>query len=435
MGGGDGMGNVKTFTAPGVTPFRSVKVGFAPVQAGSGDPSPSNVRAISGWTGLTLYHSGADTSGPVETPVNWTAQGTLYGGTVDIITGVLTVTYKRVMLRERAWERVAVDDFYVFATGNITDKAYNYNFLLEDYANARTYRNNLANLQAGTYNATNASRRIVIRDDAYTTEETFAASLGDNAVVYELAEPQTIQLTPQQLSTLAGVNNLWSNAGDVDVAYYSGVSAMEARRRVLFAGNGPLPPTLRRVEYIVAPGDQAIIDTGVPGNNDNLKFKFCYSVDRQINYRGLFTNYASETANCWRYSLASASGNYLFCTNTRTGASTTLTVAGSIGKKTTVELDKTSGITVSADGATVTQAAPTTQGTANSGTIVINSSRRYARTNVDVTKWYYFKIWDNGVLIRDYVPAWRKADNKAGFYDLVQHQFCPSTGTKDFTLE
>lgn len=38
-------------------------------------------------------------------------------------------------------------------------------------------------------------------------------------VVYKLAEPYTIQLTPQQLDTLRGTNNIWSNCGDTKVNY------------------------------------------------------------------------------------------------------------------------------------------------------------------------------------------------------------------------
>ena len=38
-------------------------------------------------------------------------------------------------------------------------------------------------------------------------------------VVYELETPYTIQLTPQQLSTLKGINNVWSDCGDTTLSY------------------------------------------------------------------------------------------------------------------------------------------------------------------------------------------------------------------------
>ena len=38
-------------------------------------------------------------------------------------------------------------------------------------------------------------------------------------VVYELATPQTYQLTPQEVSLLQGTNNVWSDGGDVTLEY------------------------------------------------------------------------------------------------------------------------------------------------------------------------------------------------------------------------
>lgn len=38
-------------------------------------------------------------------------------------------------------------------------------------------------------------------------------------VCYKIAEPFTIQLTPQQLKLLKGTNNIWSDGGNVSVDY------------------------------------------------------------------------------------------------------------------------------------------------------------------------------------------------------------------------
>lgn len=42
---------------------------------------------------------------------------------------------------------------------------------------------------------------------------------------------------------------------------------------------------------------------------------------------------------------------------------------------------------------------------------------------------YYFKIYDNGTLVRDLVPCVRNSDNKAGLYDLVGGQFYSSANS------
>lgn len=50
-------GQIVTFNASIAAPLKSLRVDFAPIQAGSGDPSPENVRPISGWTSVLLIHT------------------------------------------------------------------------------------------------------------------------------------------------------------------------------------------------------------------------------------------------------------------------------------------------------------------------------------------------------------------------------------------
>ena len=203
------------------------------------------------------------------------------------------------------------------------------------------------------------------------------------------------------------------------------------RHRVLLMSGGELPPMYKRADYLQAQGDRAVIDTGVPGNNDALKLHFCFDVDRFIAYRGFFTNYESEAANSWRLSEGGSSG-FIFNVNTKTGSSTAYSYGTFTNKQNEVILDR-SQLVVHANGTTYTRASTIVAGTGNSGTIYINSSRRYAQTRDDVIKWYYFRIWNGSTLIRDYIPCVRLSDSKAGFYDLANHTFNPSTGTQDFT--
>ena len=42
------------------------------------------------------------------------------------------------------------------------------------------------------------------------------------------------------------------------------------------------------------------------------------------------------------------------------------------------------------------------------------------------------KLWDNGNLVRNYVPMLRRLDSKSGFYDLVNNQFYTNAGTGEF---
>lgn len=46
---------------------------------------------------------------------------------------------------------------------------------------------------------------------------------------------------------------------------------------------------------------------------------------------------------------------------------------------------------------------------------------------------YSAKLYDNGVLARDFVPCYRKADNVIGLYDLVNGVFYTNAGSGTFT--
>lgn len=51
-------GNPLSFITDMVRPLKSLEIPFTPIQSGSGDPSPDNVRPISGWTGCEIQHTG-----------------------------------------------------------------------------------------------------------------------------------------------------------------------------------------------------------------------------------------------------------------------------------------------------------------------------------------------------------------------------------------
>ena len=52
--------------------------------------------------------------------------------------------------------------------------------------------------------------------------------------------------------------------------------------------------------------------------------------------------------------------------------------------------------------------------------------------NINNINLYYFKIYDNGIIVRDLVPAMRKSDRVVGMYDLVTKTFYTNSGTGSF---
>ena len=90
------IGATKTFETAGnpvVLPeyvaLEKLNIEFSPKQAGSGDPSPDNVRSITGWESVKVTVSNGDESHDYDV----TLHETVYGGTVDGVTGVGSVRY------------------------------------------------------------------------------------------------------------------------------------------------------------------------------------------------------------------------------------------------------------------------------------------------------------------------------------------------------
>ena len=75
--------------------------------------------------------------------------------------------------------------------------------------------------------------RVSVKDTRYTDAVTFKAMLQSNnaQLCYELATPQTYQLTPQQIQTLLGQNNVWSDAGNVEVTFNLPISNLLVKRQ------------------------------------------------------------------------------------------------------------------------------------------------------------------------------------------------------------
>ena len=198
-------------------PVRGLFVAIEPVQAGSGDPSPDNVRPITGWTGAEISHSGADTSSPETYNITFPAEaGTVYGGSLDVTTGVLTV--------DRAIHIVTAEELQLVGT---TAKGIQY---LQPkggtLADAKTDGQKASNmyitktsLDNGTWRVLNG--RYYIYDNRFSDLETAKAIVTETEIqlVYELATPITYTLTPQEVRTLLGINNIWSDTGDTEVTY------------------------------------------------------------------------------------------------------------------------------------------------------------------------------------------------------------------------
>ena len=133
----------------------------------------------------------------------------VYGGTLDIVSGVLTVTqgyYELPSTLDWSTSSVLVGRYYIKnATLNIGAKRF-----------GRLICNQAKGVQVSTtvlgecYLDTNGQFAV---NTSYSTVADFKQSIAGNpiAIAYELATPQTYQLTPTQVELLKGTNNIWAD--------------------------------------------------------------------------------------------------------------------------------------------------------------------------------------------------------------------------------
>lgn len=196
----------------------------------------ANICPISGLTGLSVYVS------PTQDPddatvynVNWSTQaGTVYGGTLDVVTGVLTVDRASVDLGSISW--IYQSGYtYPYFQGNMPadcvsgpDAPNQVSVICSAYEGitnmtATSFRTENHNCQC-CLNSAVSTKRLLVQNSAYTDGATFRTAMNGVQLVYDLETHITYQLTPMQVAALV-TNNVWTNAGDVTVSYTTDTGA------------------------------------------------------------------------------------------------------------------------------------------------------------------------------------------------------------------
>ena len=191
-----------------------------PIQAGTGDPTPENVRPISGFEQGKVTISNEEESN--EFTIN--LGQTVYGGDLDWNTGLLTITQKGVAMKDLSWADEAGKYFWVLLSDGKHMDYVGQPCICSIFARAGT-GHDVDNIRNGTLSKIIVGSRssakcyaMVGNPDGMTLAD-FTALIAqkDAFLVYTLAEPYTVQLTPQQILALAGTNRIYSNTGDTDV--------------------------------------------------------------------------------------------------------------------------------------------------------------------------------------------------------------------------
>ena len=233
--------------------------------------------------------------------------------------------------------------------------------------------------------AINTNSNILIRDTGYTDATTFKNHFTDDDVLnFELATPI-----------------------EMDLVKYS-----------------RLPSDYQEVDYIQSSGTQ-YIDTGYkPSEKDS--FEFAFNENDLTTDQNIFGARTSATSNnlTVKYEndnvIEADYGNY----NTNRKRITLNNT-----NKNVFKLESNSKIIFNGTSHSLT--AVTFQLEYNA--LIFDIGGNPYDTNKFKGKLYYFKIWNGGTLVRDYVPCYRKSDGTIGLYDLVNHKFYTNKGTGTFT--
>lgn len=174
----------------------------------------------------TDYEEYLGTTYPITFP---SGTGTVYGGTLDVTNGVLTVDRKSVEIQTLDWY---YDNSNALFTVDIPDmKSYSYTSnITKTICSSYKYKGSnkgWASMVFGEFGIANKNFRI--KDTRYETASAFKTALTGETILYELAEPISIHLTASQITTLLGQNNVWADCGDIsNLVYYVGMDFLIA---------------------------------------------------------------------------------------------------------------------------------------------------------------------------------------------------------------
>lgn len=184
-------------------------------------------------TKIRLYTSGAGTFSNIQLergatrtayePFNGTTETipfgqTVYGGRLNVGSGVLTVTHGYKDLGTLTWLQDSAYGSYFYTSG-FSDKAIGLtNMICTEYGNATRYGNQQPDLtirgaESGNYH------RLFVRNNAIADATAFNTAIQGVMLCYELDTPTTIQLDSIQIQALLNENNIWCDTGDTSVKY------------------------------------------------------------------------------------------------------------------------------------------------------------------------------------------------------------------------
>lgn len=165
---------------------------------------------------------------------------TVYGGTLDVVSGVLTVNSTAIDMGSISWYEYGSTSSYTrYVSSGIDGNAKaNGNGIcscFEFVGAGQSWKTPMITIGSGGSRLT-----VLTNKDAYASAAAFKTAMSGQTLVYELATPQTYQLTPTEVSTLLGDNNVWADSGDVEITYRRDISIVLENLENALSGSNSL---------------------------------------------------------------------------------------------------------------------------------------------------------------------------------------------------
>ena len=167
----------------------------------------------------TEYEPYTGTTLPITFPT------TIYGGSDEVIGGALADDSVKVMLSEFAWRAGSNGLFFAYLNSvqsaliKLPDTLRDCNIMCNKYkAIAYDDRGDDCVIYTTWINST-AGNIIYAVDSRFAELADFTASITDDYIIAKRNTPTECTLTPNELTTLLGTNNIWTDSGSVSVDY------------------------------------------------------------------------------------------------------------------------------------------------------------------------------------------------------------------------
>lgn len=205
-------GPIVSFETNVAAPLVSLEAQIVAKQAGSGTPSPENVRPISGFDKVIITNNDIDTE--IDLPE------TIYGGKLNVNTGKLTIThgyFNSNKVRSWSW----FEPYKQAYTINFLNKVASVDSLVISDKLKGILSTDRSNNIGNFITIVNNGLDVAVSVPDINTLDDFNAWIVNNDInmIYELSEPVTVQLTPTEVNTIIGRNNISANTGDVALTY------------------------------------------------------------------------------------------------------------------------------------------------------------------------------------------------------------------------